>query len=921
MAKVMTDLEIRLSAQIADLKKDLNKASGQLKSFEKKTEKGSNKIAGAFKSMGPAIAGAFAVAKLAQFGKQLLQLALEAEGVETAFKKITNSERVLVDLKKATKGTVSELELMKQAITAQNFNIPLDALAKGLAFATQRAADTGQSVDYLVNSFTVGLGRKSILILDNLGISALELKEAVKETGDFAAGVAVVIDKNMAGYADQVETADVKLKRMNATLEDTKLLAGKVLLEGFAPFIDKANFVLKLRTGEFYAEAELAAEQAQKLVDILEQLNTSGSKSDGTFDATSIEEQSKALERLNKQFPGFLKNIAKMELTYEQIAEIAKVGFEIDIRIDKDIAEDLDKALNLKTQQADIEVFTEKIRILQAQIKKKTLSEGFFQEGTLIGPLSLKVDEKNLKNLKEQFETFLNKEDIKLNFTVDGDLTAEGQKLQDLFESLFDKEPPAATGFEDTISGVAEEIKKLQSTAETSFPATSKLLQEMNDNLAPGKEKIKSLDQVNAEIEKLQKKLKELKELGLSDGSIIGDPKTIADFANNIKVLETQKLTATGNALKEINVELEELGKTKKNLEDLGIGEFKTGSIGDIKGIIDQLEKVKIGVDPGNIATIDAAIDGWQAKLDELQSGNVEIFPEGSIAEARQKISELEKEQLTAVGDKIITIGYLIGDWQKILDDLNFDGSVKDLDKLTEGVQAFHDEVLKSGNDFLDSDSIGERVAKIKAGYALEIAAYEEMLINKEIALKDFITKEEQLNAQKEEEIQKVRIAGALKYMEVASSLATGLADIVEAQKQRELSAVGNNAKKREKIEEAYAKKQKALAIIEAIINTAVGVTAAIPIVPLMIAAGVAGAAAVAIIASQPLAEGGIAYGPTNALIGEYSNARTNPEVVAPLNKLQGMLGGTNGGKYEFIIDGTQLVGVLQKQETQNTTF
>jgi hypothetical protein len=38
-------------------------------------------------------------------------------------------------------------------------------------------------------------------------------------------------------------------------------------------------------------------------------------------------------------------------------------------------------------------------------------------------------------------------------------------------------------------------------------------------------------------------------------------------------------------------------------------------------------------------------------------------------------------------------------------------------------------------------------------------------------------------------------------------------------------------------------------------------------------------------------ANGGIVSGPTNALIGEYAGARNNPEVVAPLNKLKGMLG------------------------------
>jgi TP901 family phage tail tape measure protein len=42
-------------------------------------------------------------------------------------------------------------------------------------------------------------------------------------------------------------------------------------------------------------------------------------------------------------------------------------------------------------------------------------------------------------------------------------------------------------------------------------------------------------------------------------------------------------------------------------------------------------------------------------------------------------------------------------------------------------------------------------------------------------------------------------------------------------------------------------------------------------------------------------ANGGIVSGPTMGLVGEYPGARSNPEVIAPLNKLQGMLGGSGG--------------------------
>ncbi|WP_300721290.1 hypothetical protein [uncultured Alistipes sp.] len=38
------------------------------------------------------------------------------------------------------------------------------------------------------------------------------------------------------------------------------------------------------------------------------------------------------------------------------------------------------------------------------------------------------------------------------------------------------------------------------------------------------------------------------------------------------------------------------------------------------------------------------------------------------------------------------------------------------------------------------------------------------------------------------------------------------------------------------------------------------------------------------------LAAGGLAYGPTYAMVGDNPNARTDPEVIAPLSRLQSML-------------------------------
>lgn len=42
------------------------------------------------------------------------------------------------------------------------------------------------------------------------------------------------------------------------------------------------------------------------------------------------------------------------------------------------------------------------------------------------------------------------------------------------------------------------------------------------------------------------------------------------------------------------------------------------------------------------------------------------------------------------------------------------------------------------------------------------------------------------------------------------------------------------------------------------------------------------------------MAKGGLVYGPTTALVGEYSGASSNPEVISPLSKLKDMIGGAN---------------------------
>ena len=93
---------------------------------------------------------------------------------------------------------------------------------------------------------------------------------------------------------------------------------------------------------------------------------------------------------------------------------------------------------------------------------------------------------------------------------------------------------------------------------------------------------------------------------------------------------------------------------------------------------------------------------------------------------------------------------------------------------------------------------------------------------------------------------------------------------------------------------------------------------------PIALAAGIAAVAAGAFLktklakkqntgGAKAFANGGIISGPTMGLMGEYPGAKSNPEVVAPLDKLKGMM---DGGGGNFVLRGSDLVLALNRSET-----
>lgn len=168
------------------------------------------------------------ISKVASLAQESMEVAKQAEGIEIAFQRI-NKPGLLENLRKETHNTVNDMQLMQQAVKFANFDLPVEQLGKLLAFAQQQAKDTGESLDYMVNSLVDGMTRQSPKILDNLGISAQKIKEKSAETGDFVQGVIAIIQERMEKTGDYVETAADRAAKANARVVNAQLELGKQL--------------------------------------------------------------------------------------------------------------------------------------------------------------------------------------------------------------------------------------------------------------------------------------------------------------------------------------------------------------------------------------------------------------------------------------------------------------------------------------------------------------------------------------------------------------------------------------------------------------------------------------------------------------------------------------------------------------------
>lgn len=346
-----------------------------------------NSFIGTLKNIGGALGIAFGVQQIISFSKELIDIARKTEGVKNAFERLEgDAGQNLEKLRSSVKNTVDDLTLMQVAVRANNFKIPLDVLAQGLAFAQQRAVDTGQSVDYLVNSFVDGIGRKSTLVLDNLGISASELQEEVRRVGDFAEAVGNIIQRSMADSSTYVDDFGSRVNRLSTYWTNAKISMSEFTADLLTELTD---IVTSDSWGEFWTRITSFGDgryitQAKNLTKTFEEIGKTLPFSGMTSDL-EIYNRVKAGEDYNKMLNDAEANYKKMRNAHIEYLSGVRLG-------------------NLVENERTVKDYEKRTQIAKNHFETIAKAGKTFGFGEHAKGFKLKFDTKSVDVLKEKLE-------------------------------------------------------------------------------------------------------------------------------------------------------------------------------------------------------------------------------------------------------------------------------------------------------------------------------------------------------------------------------------------------------------------------------------------------------------------------------------------------------------------------------------
>lgn len=389
---------------------------------------------------------------------------------------------------------------------------------------------------------------------------------------------------------------------------------------------------------------------------------------------------------------------------------------------------------------------------------------------------------------------------------------------------------------------------------------------------------------------------------------------SLKDITGNIQILNDKLQKASINEAELINKQIEawekkakairEVGKTKEKDDPIWSSEAQTlKEITDNINILnDQLQKAtKI-----EAVEINKQIEAWEKKAEAIKTAGKEVSKIGTINEGASTLKEISKnievlnESLqTASINEASMINQQIAAWEKKAEAIKNAGkevqktsisSEEALNKSWGGIKGMGDSIERITDAVEGNGSAWQVLTTVVDGFLSLYQGFKTVL-----------------------EIMKL-LTGASTALTIAKTAEVGAeVGATAARATSAATSVGVSAGviAANKLESASFKELAAAKYMAA--------HASIPFAGFGIGAGFTAAMLASVTAAgiPALASGGVATGPTLALVGEYAGASSNPEVIAPLDKLRSMISDAPqslDGRVTFEIKGRSLVGILSKE-------
>lgn len=379
--------------------------------------------------------------------------------------------------------------------------------------------------------------------------------------------------------------------------------------------------------------------------------------------------------------------------------------------------------------------------------------------------------------------------------------------------------------------------------------------------------------------EKIAQARKDLREATTKEG-IAKLLKQIADWEAELNELNNPTKT------EEVNAKAQTLEEIEKNIEIINA----------------KIRKANVE----QAAALNAEVKAWQAKADAIRNAGNAVATVNAEAvklkDIEANISVLQDRLQDATAEQAAALNKEIKLWQDKAD------AIRNAGKEAEKTATAYDQVK-------------EGWGAIK-GAVGAVTAITEALQGNRSAWEAVVTVVDSLLSLYDSVTTIISIIQALTAASAAHAATKTTEAVAEgtAAGAREAAAATNTAAA---VQEVVANKLATASFTELAAAQYMAAHAYIPFAGFGIGAGFTAAmlAAVAAAGIPALAEGGIASGPTLALVGEYGGASGNPEVIAPLDKLRKMLapaGGVDLSSVEFKIKGRTLVAILDKEINLN---